>query len=546
MSCGSCANTANIIPNGGLNPRGTWSSTKVYEIRDTVVYNSITYDCIIGNLNKQPDINATYWELFSNGAGGGIGSITGAETAPSISTVSLATSGLFDNSGNVGISYSGSKRASFNNTDTEIVKRIKTENGSAASPAFTNTGGLDGFYTGTNLAGITTGGVSVYSTSNTAATHVLPLTINGSLTAGYNGGAFGSQIKLKRSDGASSGAIWIDSSNHLNLGSNSGGTNTIVMTADSSTSGLLVHPSLTSRQNCNITLQKGNGASSYTTLFAATEVSTTSSVPLLVTSTTQSTSSVTGCAILSGGLGVAKDFFLAGSETIAGNLTVTGTTATTGATSHAGAMSITDATQSTSSSTGCLKLTGGLGVGKNLYIGGVLGNTGAATFAIQQTGNALFNGITATDYITSVFPQSYVLGNNTPQNLTNNAWTALNLWNAASLTTQSSIAPTFSGGVFTSQATTSDFLVQANVTVNSGGSATTLLFGLSVNGAVTGSLQEDCRYYSGSTTLQFVYTARVTLSLLDTVRIMLFQNSGGTLTCQASTTQQFNLRSFFN
>jgi hypothetical protein len=469
MSCGSCANTANIIPNGGLNPRGTWSSTKVYEIRDTVVYNSITYDCIIGNLNKQPDINATYWELFSNGAGGGIGSITGAETAPSISTVSLATSGLFDNSGNVGISYSGSKRASFNNTDTEIVKRIKTENGSAAAPAFTNTGGLDGFYTGTNLVGMTTAGTSVYSASNTAATHVLPLTVTGSITAGYNGGAFGSQIKIKRSDGASSGAIWIDSSNNLNIGTNSGGSNTIIGTTDSINAGLIVRPLQTTRQNCNITLQKGNGTSGYTTLFAATEVSTTSSVPLLVTSTIQSTSSLTGCAIFSGGLGIAKDVFIAGSETIAGNLTVTGTITGSGSPTYGSPVVVTDTTASTSNSNGSIRNAGGYSSSNttnavSVTNGGSFTSAGGGAIAkdwyigqdCNVTGNLNLTGRAIMSSALYDVPQPSLLMYGAGSTITpaSASWTLLDnsVFNSASLVTTGagSTAPLYSAGTLPS------------------------------------------------------------------------------------------------
>lgn len=53
-----------------------------------------------------------------------------------------------------------------------------------------------------------------------------------------------------------------------------------------------------------------------------------------------------------------------------------------------GALSITDATQSTSTSTGALKITGGVGVAKNLYVGGTLvdiGNTTTNPWSIQQT-----------------------------------------------------------------------------------------------------------------------------------------------------------------
>lgn len=130
----STSNIHNSAPTN-LNFRGTWSALLTYEIDDLVYYNSCDYACIVGNLNKQPDTQTAYWTLFLNGLSAS-NLISGTAAAPGIGDATIPTSGLYDNAGAVAVAYSGSKRASFNDTDTEITKRIKTENGSAAAPAF--------------------------------------------------------------------------------------------------------------------------------------------------------------------------------------------------------------------------------------------------------------------------------------------------------------------------------------------------------------------------------------------------------------------------
>ena len=66
-----------------------------------------------------------------------------------------------------------------------------------------------------------------------------------------------------------------------------------------------------------------------------------------ISDTTQSTSTTTGALTIAGGVGVAKNLYVGG------------------------VASISDTTQSTSTTTGALTIAGGVGVEKNLYVGGV-------------------------------------------------------------------------------------------------------------------------------------------------------------------------------
>jgi len=95
-------------------------------------------------------------------------------------------------------------------------------------------------------------------------------------------------------------------------------------------------------------------------------------VAITISDTTQSTSTTTGALIVTGGVGIAKNLF------VGGNFAVTGVT------------TITDTTQSTDKDTGALVIEGGVGIEKNTNIGGNLGVEGGSV--TSQTANLnLFN-----------------------------------------------------------------------------------------------------------------------------------------------------------
>ena len=96
--------------------------------------------------------------------------------------------------------------------------------------------------------------------------------------------------------------------------------------------------------------------------------------------TTQSTSNTTGAVIVDGGVGIAKNVNIGGTADVDGNTTLGGTLDVTGVTN------LNDATQSTSATSGALIVDGGVGVAKNLNVGGDLGVTGALAGATANIG----------------------------------------------------------------------------------------------------------------------------------------------------------------
>ena len=92
-----------------------------------------------------------------------------------------------------------------------------------------------------------------------------------------------------------------------------------------------------------------------------------------IDSTVQSSSKDTGALVIEGGVGIEKNLF------VGGGVEITGITTITGNLEADGVVSIDDATQSSSTTTGALKVDGGAGIVKNLYVGGGAEVTGLTT-----------------------------------------------------------------------------------------------------------------------------------------------------------------------
>ena len=89
---------------------------------------------------------------------------------------------------------------------------------------------------------------------------------------------------------------------------------------------------------------------------------------------TQSTDKDTGALIIEGGVGIEKNLFVGGNFSLTGVTTISGTT------------------ESTNKDTGCLVLEGGLGVEKNLNIGGVMAISGTTESTNKDTGCLVLEG----------------------------------------------------------------------------------------------------------------------------------------------------------
>jgi len=107
-----------------------------------------------------------------------------------------------------------------------------------------------------------------------------------------------------------------------------------------------------------------NGSSSVNfNVAGATNTSIGSGFDVFVT--TEATSTTTGAVKVAGGVGIVKNLHVGGSATITGTVTT-------------GGLTLTATTQSTSTTTGALVVPGGVGIGKNTFIGGELDVASAA------------------------------------------------------------------------------------------------------------------------------------------------------------------------
>ena len=97
---------------------------------------------------------------------------------------------------------------------------------------------------------------------------------------------------------------------------------------------------------------------------------------LAITNTTSATSTSTGALTVAGGVGIGKDLYVGGTSTLgvlnATSGTFSGTLGVTGTSTLSGTTNITNTTSATSTSTGALTVVGGVGIGKDLYVGGLL------------------------------------------------------------------------------------------------------------------------------------------------------------------------------
>jgi len=126
-----------------------------------------------------------------------------------------------------------------------------------------------------------------------------------------------------------------------------------------------------------------------------------------ITNATSSTSASTGALIVSGGIGVADNVYIGGNANITGNL-ITSSISTLPNTnanllidpSGSGDLVVSPATQvyiqdtqaATSPSTGALVVSGGVGIGGNLYVGGII--SGSTSIAVRNISvNTVINSV---------------------------------------------------------------------------------------------------------------------------------------------------------
>jgi hypothetical protein len=115
-----------------------------------------------------------------------------------------------------------------------------------------------------------------------------------------------------------------------------------------------------------------------------------------VSNTSQSTSTTSGAVEIAGGVGIVKDLWVGGTIhaplVLADAITTTNLTVT-------GQGLFTDSTNSTSTETGALVVTGGVGIGKDLWVGGNIYGPGAGSLGTTSTFINVNTATTATYYL---------------------------------------------------------------------------------------------------------------------------------------------------
>ena len=160
-----------------------------------------------------------------------------------------------------------------------------------------------------------------------------------------------------------------------------------------------------------------------TTLEGATDITSTLNVDGITTleDTQNATSTTTGSLRVAGGVGIVKDLWVGGNlwnVDIEGYLRANSNTLITGITT------ISSNTPSNSTTTGALVVTGGVGIGGNLRVGGNLGNTTiAGTLTVNSPNVTTLGGVTNISGATNISSTLDVSGITRITNATNSTTT---------------------------------------------------------------------------------------------------------------------------
>lgn len=326
--------------------------------------------------------------------------ISGTAAAPGIPLNTDGTTGIFNDSGGVGISHAGTKRLRVDSTALTSSKKIRLDDaGTAALPAFSNTGDTTtGVYfpSAGNFA-IATNGVQALNLSSTLATSALPLSISNTTdsTTTTTGalkvaGGFGCVKKATFGDTITTPGLKVQNIQFSVDGSS--GFPSLYSTIDPTT-GMFID---------TVTPEIVFDVSGTDTLSIGSSITELSQGILTIDDPTPSTLSDLGCLLTNGGIGIncstaASNATNGGSLTTAGGIavaknsyfgdTINGTKATFSDTTDSTASNVgsvvfeggvgidtgTDATDSNNG--GALTVAGGLAVARNSFFGNTIHGT---------------------------------------------------------------------------------------------------------------------------------------------------------------------------
>jgi len=182
------------------------------------------------------------------------------------------------------------------------------------------------------------------------------------------------------------------------------------------------------------------------------DVIITPSTELYVQSSNNAVNAYTGAVVISGGLGVAKDAYIAGNLTVLGTTTYENTNVTNVSITTIDTVNIANTTASISTTTGALIVAGGAGISGNL-------NATSITTNNLTTTNTTTSNLTATNTTTSnlIVSNTTTTSNLTATNITTNNLTTKN---------------TTTSNLIVSNTTTTSNLIVSNTTTTSNLTAT--------------------------------------------------------------------------
>lgn len=248
----------------------------------------------------------------------------------------VGSTGYVGSQGIPGVGYAGS--AGF--TGSTGTQGVTGYTGSTGTPG-------QSYYTATNIAGGVAGAIPI-QLSNSSTTFILP----------------GSDGSLLRYNTVTNTATWVSTSTLMVGGATNSDKEYIIGLTTTE-----VSPTKYLTMVNGVAGYYGVGASSNLSYNTNNKILT--SPGMLITNTTSSVSTLTGALIVAGGVGIGGDLQVGGTIT-ANKLVIQYTTITTVSVTTDDITAINNPTNSVSSSTGALVVQGGVGIGKDLRVGGTI------------------------------------------------------------------------------------------------------------------------------------------------------------------------------
>jgi enhancing lycopene biosynthesis protein 2 len=244
---------------------------------------------------------------------------------------------------------------------------------------------------------------------------------------------------------------------------------------------------------------------------------------MTITGTTQSTDKDTGCLVVEGGVGIEKNLNVGGDMDIDGTLTVNTVNRTSadlilqtttsgnlvlapaGDVTTGKLVRITDITQSTDKDTGCLVVEGGVGIEKNLNVGGDVNIVGTLTPG-ALTLPTVINVNTVNRTSGDLTLQTTTSGNLvlTPAGTTTTS-KAITITDTTPSTTASTGALVVSGGLGAGgQISSASLIAGSNLSASTTASSSYAVRGICTNGSFTGNVGILATNRSSSTAFNFL------------------------------------------